>query len=121
MVGGKFIGPPGKYSAGQPTWTSKLVQANEGVGPGLLFSMPSTILVKRPELVVMCDAVVGLPIVESCMMGYNASIFAYGMTGAGKTFTMLGSMSAPEQVAFLCLRFEHAGSDSDHPHSRTAW
>ena len=45
------------------------------------------------------NAVVGLPVVESCMMGYNASIFAYGMTGAGKTFTMLGSMSAPEQVS----------------------
>ncbi|KAK9835585.1 hypothetical protein WJX74_003633 [Apatococcus lobatus] len=50
--------------------------------------------------------VVGLPIVESCMMGYNASIFAYGMTGAGKTFTMLGSMSAPEQRGLAPRIFE---------------
>ncbi|KAK9838407.1 hypothetical protein WJX84_002853 [Apatococcus fuscideae] len=50
--------------------------------------------------------VVGLPVVESCMMGYNASIFAYGMTGAGKTFTMLGSMSAPEQRGLAPRIFE---------------
>ncbi|XP_054847362.1 kinesin-like protein KIF15 [Eublepharis macularius] len=29
-------------------------------------------------------------IVESCMNGYNGTIFAYGQTGSGKTFTMLG-------------------------------
>ncbi|KAK7121964.1 hypothetical protein R3I93_022911 [Phoxinus phoxinus] len=29
-------------------------------------------------------------IVESCMNGYNGTIFVYGQTGSGKTFTMLG-------------------------------
>ncbi|NXD76985.1 KIF15 protein, partial [Halcyon senegalensis] len=29
-------------------------------------------------------------IVESCMNGYNGTIFAYGQTGSGKTFTMMG-------------------------------
>ncbi|KAM8737455.1 kinesin-like protein KIF15 [Acanthopagrus schlegelii] len=29
-------------------------------------------------------------IVESCVNGYNGTIFAYGQTGSGKTFTMLG-------------------------------
>jgi kinesin family protein 18/19 len=29
------------------------------------------------------------------MEGYNASVFAYGATGAGKTFTMLGSEDNP--------------------------
>ncbi|XP_058534774.1 kinesin-like protein KIF15 isoform X2 [Ochotona princeps] len=29
-------------------------------------------------------------IVESCMSGYNGTIFAYGQTGSGKTFTMMG-------------------------------
>nr|XP_014345707.1 PREDICTED: kinesin-like protein KIF15 [Latimeria chalumnae] len=29
-------------------------------------------------------------LVESCMNGYNGTIFAYGQTGSGKTFTMLG-------------------------------
>lgn len=30
------------------------------------------------------------PLVNSVMDGYNACIFAYGQTGAGKTFTMEG-------------------------------
>jgi len=29
------------------------------------------------------------------MQGYNASVFAYGATGAGKTYTMLGTEDAP--------------------------
>lgn len=29
------------------------------------------------------------------MQGYNASVFAYGATGAGKTFTMLGTEDHP--------------------------
>ena len=33
---------------------------------------------------------VGRPMCESVLEGYNATIFAYGQTGAGKTFTMMG-------------------------------
>jgi len=33
---------------------------------------------------------VGMPITEACMAGYNTTIFAYGQTGAGKTYTILG-------------------------------
>ncbi|XP_064610861.1 kinesin-like protein KIF15 [Liolophura sinensis] len=33
---------------------------------------------------------VGKKIIESCVEGYNGTIFAYGQTGSGKTFTMLG-------------------------------
>ncbi|BFZ12897.1 hypothetical protein BsWGS_15935 [Bradybaena similaris] len=35
-------------------------------------------------------SVVGKKIIESCVAGYNGTIFAYGQTGSGKTFTMLG-------------------------------
>lgn len=31
-----------------------------------------------------------LPIIESVLEGYNGTIFAYGQTGTGKTFTMEG-------------------------------
>ncbi|XP_024389740.1 uncharacterized protein [Physcomitrium patens] len=37
--------------------------------------------------------VVGLPIVENCMAGYNSCMFAYGQTGSGKTHTMLGDVT----------------------------
>ncbi|XP_071959413.1 kinesin-like protein KIF15 [Antedon mediterranea] len=33
---------------------------------------------------------VGRKTVESCIAGYNGTIFAYGQTGSGKTFTMMG-------------------------------
>uniref|UniRef100_A0A0D9X1Z9 Kinesin motor domain-containing protein n=1 Tax=Leersia perrieri TaxID=77586 RepID=A0A0D9X1Z9_9ORYZ len=37
--------------------------------------------------------VVGLPMVENCMTGYNGCLFAYGQTGSGKTYTMTGELS----------------------------
>ncbi|KAI4376012.1 hypothetical protein MLD38_013812 [Melastoma candidum] len=39
---------------------------------------------------------VGLPMVENCLSGYNSCMFAYGQTGSGKTYTMLGEMEAME-------------------------
>ncbi len=32
------------------------------------------------------------PIADSCLEGYNGTIFAYGQTGSGKTFTIQGPM-----------------------------
>ncbi|MQL90771.1 hypothetical protein Taro_023374 [Colocasia esculenta] len=37
---------------------------------------------------------VGLPLVENCLAGFNSSIFAYGQTGSGKTYTMWGPAHA---------------------------
>ncbi|KAI3683415.1 hypothetical protein L1987_83918 [Smallanthus sonchifolius] len=34
--------------------------------------------------------VVGAPLVENCLAGFNSSIFAYGQTGSGKTYTIWG-------------------------------
>ena len=44
-------------------------------------------------------AVAGHPIVENCLAGYNSSIFAYGQTGAGKTYTMIGQLGRSDQVS----------------------
>ena len=30
------------------------------------------------------------PIVDSCLLGYNGTVFAYGQTGSGKTYTLTG-------------------------------
>ncbi len=35
-----------------------------------------------------------IPILRSFFQGYNCTIFAYGQTGAGKSYTMLGSMDS---------------------------
>ncbi|KAJ1977310.1 Kinesin- motor protein, partial [Dimargaris verticillata] len=38
---------------------------------------------------------VALPILEEVLLGYNCTIFAYGQTGTGKTYTMEGDLSCP--------------------------
>ncbi len=35
------------------------------------------------------------PIVQACMEGYNGTIFAYGQTSSGKTFTLMGCEGVP--------------------------
>uniref|UniRef100_A0A1B0G3A9 Kinesin motor domain-containing protein n=1 Tax=Glossina morsitans morsitans TaxID=37546 RepID=A0A1B0G3A9_GLOMM len=42
------------------------------------------------------------PLVDSVLNGYNCSVFVYGATGAGKTFTMLGSYTTPG-LTFLTM------------------
>ncbi|KAH7521529.1 hypothetical protein FEM48_Zijuj07G0043200 [Ziziphus jujuba var. spinosa] len=37
---------------------------------------------------------VGAPLVENCMAGFNGSVFVYGQTGSGKTYTMWGPSNA---------------------------
>lgn len=36
-----------------------------------------------------------LPIIASCVDGYNVCILAYGQTGSGKTYTMMGNKDKP--------------------------
>ncbi|XP_055534442.1 kinesin-like protein KIF18A [Wyeomyia smithii] len=43
------------------------------------------------------------PLVQSVMNGYNCSVFVYGATGAGKTFTMLGAEDCPG-ITFLTMK-----------------
>ncbi|KAH8384418.1 hypothetical protein KR200_005576 [Drosophila serrata] len=54
------------------------------------------------------------PLVDAVLAGYNCSVFVYGATGAGKTFTMLGSEEHPG-LTFLTMRdlFEKIQTQSD--------
>lgn len=47
------------------------------------------------------------PIVESVLEGYNGTIFAYGQTGTGKTFTMEGIRAIPELRGIIPNSFAH--------------
>ncbi|CAI9117485.1 OLC1v1018885C1 [Oldenlandia corymbosa var. corymbosa] len=40
---------------------------------------------------------VGAPLVENCLAGFNSSVFAYGQTGSGKTYTVWGPAKALEE------------------------
>lgn len=47
------------------------------------------------------------PIVGQVLKGYNGTIFAYGQTGTGKTYTMAGSNNAPELRGIIPNSFAH--------------
>ncbi|XP_027000758.1 kinesin-like protein KIF3B [Tachysurus fulvidraco] len=47
------------------------------------------------------------PLVESVLLGFNGTIFAYGQTGTGKTYTMEGVRSDPEKRGVIPNSFEH--------------
>ncbi|KAI9009638.1 P-loop containing nucleoside triphosphate hydrolase protein [Gaertneriomyces semiglobifer] len=47
------------------------------------------------------------PIVEGVLAGYNGTIFAYGQTGTGKTFSMEGIRDVPELRGIIPNAFEH--------------
>jgi len=75
--------------------------------------------------------VVGIPSARSCLQGYNGCIFAYGQTGAGKTYTIQGptsesglnlTMSAEgkERVGILPRVVEYMFSDIESVHDTSS-
>jgi len=50
---------------------------------------------------------VARPIVNQVLEGYNGTIFAYGQTGTGKTFTMEGVRTVPELRGIIPNSFAH--------------
>ncbi|KAI6211468.1 Kinesin-like protein KIF1B [Aphelenchoides besseyi] len=59
----------------------------------------------------------GVEMLEHAFQGYNVCIFAYGQTGAGKSYTMMGKPNDPEEMGIiprLCRDlFERIESTSD--------
>jgi len=51
--------------------------------------------------------IVGRPLAEICIEGYNICIFAYGQTGAGKTHTMQGRFDKNEEWGLQPKVFEY--------------
>lgn len=49
---------------------------------------------------------VAFPIIESILEGFNGTIFAYGQTGTGKTFSMEGNPT-PTDKGVIPRAFEH--------------
>ncbi|KAK2567739.1 Kinesin-like protein KIF16B [Acropora cervicornis] len=57
----------------------------------------------------------GTDVIQSAFEGYNACIFAYGQTGAGKSYSMMGQDSAPGLIPRICQglysRMDSSGDD----------
>lgn len=47
------------------------------------------------------------PLVDSVLQGFNGTVFAYGQTGTGKTYTMQGSSADPETRGVIPNSFQH--------------
>ncbi|CAG9803897.1 unnamed protein product, partial [Chironomus riparius] len=47
------------------------------------------------------------PIVDKVLEGYNGTILAYGQTGTGKTYTMVGDSDCPESRGIIPNSFAH--------------
>ena len=47
------------------------------------------------------------PIIDKVLQGYNGTIFAYGQTGTGKTYTMSGAKSSPQLRGIIPNSFAH--------------
>ncbi|CAM1306070.1 KIF17 (predicted) [Pycnogonum litorale] len=50
---------------------------------------------------------IAFPVVEGVTEGYNGTIFAYGQTGCGKSFTMQGIENSQAQKGIIPRAFEH--------------
>lgn len=47
------------------------------------------------------------PLIDSVLAGFNGTIFAYGQTGTGKTYTMQGVWMDPEKRGVIPNAFDH--------------
>nr|CAI5831803.1 unnamed protein product [Callosobruchus analis] len=50
---------------------------------------------------------IAVPIVEKVLQGYNGTIFAYGQSGTGKTYTMIGDTKNQDQKGIVPNIFSH--------------
>uniref|UniRef100_A0A8D8SI95 Kinesin-like protein n=1 Tax=Cacopsylla melanoneura TaxID=428564 RepID=A0A8D8SI95_9HEMI len=50
---------------------------------------------------------IAYPLIEGVLEGYNSTVFAYGQTGCGKSFSMQGVLEPPSQRGIIPRAFEH--------------
>lgn len=65
--------------------------------------------------------IIGIPIVEKALQGYNGTIFAYGQTGTGKTYTMAGNSTDPEYKGIIPNAFSHIFSQISRASGETSF
>lgn len=58
---------------------------------------------------------IGEEMLQHAFEGYNVCIFAYGQTGAGKSYTMMGKQEKDQQGIIPQARGDGAGARRDGP------
>jgi len=61
------------------------------------------------------------PLVYSVLEGFNGTIFAYGQTGTGKTYTMLGSRGNPKEKGIIAKCFEEIFTHISYNNKHTSF
>lgn len=62
---------------------------------------------------------VALPVVDKVLNGYNGTIFAYGQTGTGKTYTMSGHQKSDDIKGIIPNTFSHIFSQIARSNDKT--
>ncbi|KAJ3367160.1 Kinesin-like protein kif3a [Allomyces javanicus] len=94
----------GDGSSGKPTTATP----GSGADPPKSFTFDSVFDANCKQLDVYNKT--ARPIVESVLEGYNGTIFAFGQTGTGKTFSMEGIRDVPELRGIIPNSFVHVFS-----------
>ncbi|KAJ9463716.1 Kinesin-like protein KIN-7I [Diplonema papillatum] len=79
---------------GGSAWSIESNTLVERGNPDIRFSFDHVFTAERTTRDIYDRCIAG-PIVQSCMSGFNATVFAYGQTSSGKSYTMLGEGSSP--------------------------
>ncbi|VFQ92301.1 unnamed protein product [Cuscuta campestris] len=72
--------------------TVQKTSSNSLLMSGQIFTFDSVVDTQSTQLDIF--QLVGEPLVENCLAGFNSSVFAYGQTGSGKTYTIWGPANA---------------------------
>jgi len=84
---------------------SRQIKLSSSEGVQKCFSFDKVFDLNMPQTTIYEDSTFSL--VESVVEGYNGTIFAYGQTGCGKTYTMMGIPHDDKLKGIIPRTFEH--------------
>ncbi|CAA2996922.1 kinesin KIN12B [Olea europaea subsp. europaea] len=85
------IRPPNKVEEDGGSVIQKLSNDSLSIA-GQTFTFDSVADIESTQIDIF--QLIGAPLVENCLAGFNSSVFAYGQTGSGKTYTIWGASNA---------------------------
>ncbi|CAI9762820.1 unnamed protein product [Fraxinus pennsylvanica] len=85
------IRPPNKVGEDGGSVVQKLSNDSLSIA-GQTFTFDSVADIESTQIDIF--HLIGAPLIENCLAGFNSSVFAYGQTGSGKTYTIWGASNA---------------------------
>ncbi|XP_054274997.1 osmotic avoidance abnormal protein 3-like [Macrosteles quadrilineatus] len=85
--------------------TCSLINPNDSSAPPKTFTFDGVYYINSTTEQIYNE--IAYPLVEGVLEGYNSTVFAYGQTGCGKSFSMQGVEDPPSQRGIIPRAFEH--------------